>query len=52
MSTHLLLSGFEPFGGEYINPSWECLRTLEARQGRDVRVSCIENCAQACERPM
>lgn len=42
MSAHLLLSGFEPFDGERLNPSWECLRALEETQGQDVRVSCVE----------
>lgn len=28
----LLLTGFEPFGGEAINPSWEVARALHGRQ--------------------
>ena len=29
----LLITGFEPFGGESINPSWEAVRTLPDRIG-------------------
>ncbi|SFN57010.1 pyroglutamyl-peptidase [Candidatus Pantoea varia] len=28
----VLMTAFEPFGGETINPSWEALRALEGRQ--------------------
>lgn len=30
--TTLLLTGFEPFGGEPINPSWELARALDGQQ--------------------
>ena len=29
----LLITGFEPFGGEKINPSWEALRHLPSEIG-------------------
>ncbi|MEB9897091.1 pyroglutamyl-peptidase I, partial [Bacillus cereus] len=29
MSNTLLLTGFDPFGGESINPSWEAVRALD-----------------------
>ena len=29
----LLLTGFAPFGGETLNPSWEAVRRLEAGEG-------------------
>lgn len=40
MSTlpHILLTGFEPFGGESINPSWEAVRTLHERRIGGYRV--------------
>ena len=28
----VLLTGFEPFGGETVNPSWEAVRTLRSRR--------------------
>lgn len=34
----LLLTGFEPFGGETINPSWEVARALHGRQVGAARV--------------
>lgn len=45
-SPHILLTGFEPFGGESVNPSWEIARALEgwACDGRTVRaarLSCV-----------
>ena len=29
MSKKLLITGFDPFGGESINPSWEAVKRLE-----------------------
>ena len=29
----LLISGFEPFGGESINPSWEAVNSLPSKHG-------------------
>ncbi len=29
----ILVTGFEPFGGETINPSWECVKALPDRTG-------------------
>ena len=42
----LLLTGFEPFGGESVNPSWEIARTLDGWQCEDhavhaARLSCV-----------
>lgn len=34
----LLLTGFEPFGGETINPSWEVARSLHGREIDSARV--------------
>jgi pyroglutamyl-peptidase len=34
----ILVTGFEPFGGEAINPSWEAVRRLN----RDTGDACIE----------
>jgi pyroglutamyl-peptidase len=28
----ILLTGFDPFGGESINPSWEAVRALDAKR--------------------
>ena len=42
----ILLTGFEPFGGEAVNPSWEIARTLDGWQCerhvvQAVRLSCV-----------
>ncbi len=39
MTPTILLTGFEPFGGESVNPSWEIARTLDGWtcEGRTVR---------------
>jgi pyroglutamyl-peptidase len=39
MNPTVLLTGFEPFGGESVNPSWEIARVLDAWvvEGRTVR---------------
>ena len=34
----ILLTGFDPFGGESINPSWEAVRALDGRRIRGHRV--------------
>jgi pyroglutamyl-peptidase len=34
----VLLTGFEPFGGAALNPSWEALRQLEGWETKDFRV--------------
>lgn len=38
MPFQVLVTGFEPFGGETINPSWEVARKLPARIG-DIRIA-------------
>jgi len=35
---HILVTGFEPFGGESINPSWEVVKQLEGMIIDDCRV--------------
>jgi pyroglutamyl-peptidase len=48
----LLLTGFEPFGGERINPSWEVATRLDGRRFGDVTVSALRlpvNCARATQ---
>lgn len=30
----LLITGFDPFGGESVNPSWEAVRRLAAQIGK------------------
>ena len=45
MNPTILLTGFEPFGGETVNPSWEIARALdgwvcEGRTVRAVRLPC------------
>ncbi|MDP2873169.1 MAG: pyroglutamyl-peptidase I [Bacillota bacterium] len=35
----LLLTGFEPFGGEKVNPSWEIARSLDGAEIGDVKVA-------------
>ncbi|MCC6237176.1 MAG: pyroglutamyl-peptidase I [Dehalococcoidia bacterium] len=37
----LLLTGFEPFGGETVNPSWEVARAIDADPPRDVEVTTL-----------
>ena len=34
MNKNVIITGFEPFGGEKINPSWECVRELPEKIGR------------------
>jgi len=35
---HILVTGFEPFGGESVNPSWEVVKQLEGMTVDDCRV--------------
>lgn len=35
---HILVTGFEPFGGETLNPSWEVVKQLEGMTIDDCRV--------------
>lgn len=37
----LLLTGFEPFGGEAVNPSWEAVRALDGEIIDGHRVACV-----------
>ena len=43
MNPTILLTGFEPFGGESVNPSWEIARALDGWvcEGRTVRAVCL-----------
>lgn len=41
----VLVTGFEPFGGESINPSWEAVNTL---QGMEIAGARIETCQLPC----
>jgi pyroglutamyl-peptidase len=48
----LLLTGFEPFGGERINPSWEVAVRLDGRRFGDATVHALRlpvNCVHAAE---
>ena len=38
----ILLTGFEPFGGEAINPSWEVARALAGQQIGAIRVESVQ----------
>lgn len=38
MSATVLLTGFEPFNNEAVNPAWEAVRALEGWSGADFRV--------------
>ena len=33
MPKRLLITGFDPFGGESVNPAWEAVRGGHARDG-------------------
>ena len=39
---HLLLSGFEPFGGERLNPSLECVKAVQQRGVTGVHITALE----------
>jgi len=38
----VLLTGFEPFGGESINPSWQAVKQLHGQTINDHQVECVE----------
>ncbi|WKX26128.1 pyroglutamyl-peptidase I [Tatumella ptyseos] len=38
----VLLTGFEPFGGEAINPSWEVVSLLEGTTDEGERIICLQ----------
>lgn len=42
----ILLTGFEPFGGEAINPSWEVARSLDGKRIAGARV--VARCLPCC----
>ena len=37
----ILLTGFEPFGGENINPSWEAVKAAKAPEGVQLKKVCL-----------
>ncbi|AND67764.1 pyroglutamyl-peptidase I [Dyella thiooxydans] len=41
-SPHILLTGFDPFGGETINPSWEAVRSLHGRRAGGHRIVAVQ----------
>ena len=34
----ILITGFDPFGGESINPAWEAVKTMEGYTDGDYKV--------------
>jgi pyroglutamyl-peptidase len=53
MASLILVTGFAPFGGERINPSWEVARALDGEIIEGLTVKAIRtpvNCAQAAAR--
>lgn len=53
MAQLILVSGFEPFGGERINPSWEIARALDGEIIEGLTVKAIRapvNCIRAASR--
>ena len=42
MTTHVLLTGFEPFGGEHVNPSWEAAAAVAAAPPDGIAVSAVQ----------
>ena len=38
----VLLTGFEPFGGESINPSWQAVKKLHGQTLNDHEIKCVE----------
>lgn len=38
----LLLTGFEPFGGETVNPSWQVARAIQAAPPAEIEVTTLE----------
>ena len=38
----ILITGFEPFGGQSINPSWEVARALDGLQGLPAQVRAVQ----------
>ncbi len=39
---HILLTGFEPFGGDAINPSWEVARALDGQRVDGAHVTALQ----------
>jgi pyroglutamyl-peptidase len=52
MTRTILLTGFEPFGGEKTNPSWDVAQRLNGRKFREAQVYALRlqvNCPRAAE---
>lgn len=43
----LLITGFEPFGGEPVNPSWEAVKAMAAPAGAELCRLCLPVCFHA-----
>lgn len=54
MSAEVLISGFEPFGGDERNPSWEACAALDGREfkGSRVRAICLPTAFSVAARKM
>ena len=48
----ILLTGFEPFDQERVNPSWEAVRRAEAPEGADLIRSCLPVSFRAAPRQL
>ena len=39
MGKKVLLTGFDPFGGETVNPSWEAVKRLNGEEADDISIA-------------